>query len=65
MCSGNVNFGSKLRPNLFGGGLVARMLLFLFRLKDSDYLVGSGANRVHCVLFMLMVVQVEMEFKYG
>ena len=46
LCSKKVSLGSSLRPNIFGLGLVARILLLIFILRDLEYSAGSGAKRV-------------------
>ena len=53
MCSGNVSFGSKLRPKVLKKGILASGLLFMLRLRDLEYLAGSGVMRVVRVLFVL------------
>ena len=70
MCSANVNLGSKVRPNILGKGLVARLLLLILRLSDLEYSAGSGVKSVHWVLFvfimrLLLVAHVVMVSRYG
>ena len=70
MCSAKVSLWSRVRPSIFGKGLVARMLLFMVRLRDFEYSARSGVNRVVCVLLVLrmrlfLVAQVVMVSRYG
>ena len=46
MCSAKVSLGSRVRPRIFGKGLVASILLFMDRLRDFEYSAGSGVKRV-------------------
>ena len=45
ICSENVNFGSKVRPRILGKGFMERRLLFIVRLRDLEYLAGSGGEK--------------------
>ena len=70
ICSANVSLGSRVRPRIFGKGLVARILLFIDRLRDFEYSAGSGVKRVVWVLLVLRirlfwVAHVVMESRYG
>ena len=70
MCSAKFNLGSKVRPSILGKGLVARILLFMDRLRDFECSAGSGVNRVVCVLLVLrirlfLVAQVAILSRYG
>ena len=70
ICSANVSLGSSVRPNIFGTGLVARIWLSIYRLRDLEYSAGSEVKRVVCVLFvlrtrLLCVAQLVMVSKYG
>ena len=38
--------GSRVRPSIFGKGLVTRMLLFILRLRDLEYSAGSGVKEL-------------------
>ena len=46
ICLVKVSLGSKVRPSIFGKGLVARILLFIPKLRDLEYSVGSWVKRV-------------------
>ena len=37
---------SRVRPSIFGEGLVTRMMLFIWRLRDSEYSAGSGVKEL-------------------
>ena len=37
MCSAKASLGSRVRPGIFGKGLVARILLLMVRLRDFEY----------------------------
>ena len=70
MCSEKVILGSRVRPSILGKGLVARILLFMDRLRDFEYSAGSGVKRVVCVLLVLrirlfLVAQVVILSRYG
>ena len=60
MCSAKVSLGSRVRPKIFGKGLVARMLLFMVRLRDFEYSAGSGVKRVVWVLLVLRMRQLDL-----
>ena len=70
MWAAKVILGSKVRPSILGKGLVARILLFMDRLRDFECSAGSGVNRVVCVLLVLrirlfLVAQVAILSRYG
>ena len=70
MCSAKVSVGSRVRPSILGKGLVARILLFMVRLRDFEYSAGSGVKWVVCVLLVLrirlfLVAQVAILSRYG
>ena len=70
MCSAKVILGSRVRPSILGKGLVARILLFMDRLRDFEYSAGSGVKRVVCVLLvfrirLFLVAQVVILSRYG
>ena len=70
ICAAKVILGSKVRPSITGKGLVARILLFMDRLRDFECSAGSGVNRVVCVLLVLrirlfLVAQVAILSRYG
>ena len=55
MCSANVSLGSRVRPRIFGKGLVARVWLSILRLRDLEYSAGSGVKRVVWVLLVFRI----------
>ena len=64
----NVSLGSMVSPNIFGKGLVVRILLLI--LMDLEYLAGSGVNRVVSILLvlgmrLLCVAQLVIVSMYG
>ena len=69
MCSAKVGLGSRVRPRILGNGLVARILLFIWRLSDLEYSAGSGVSKVVCVLLVLRMrfcaAQVVIGCRYG
>ena len=70
ICSAKVSLGSRVSPSILGKGLVARILLFMVRLRDFEYSAGLGVKRVVCVLLVLrkrlfLVVQVVILSRYG
>ena len=70
ICAAKVILGSKVRPSITGKGLVARILLFMDRLRDFDCSAGSGVKRVVCVLLvfrirLFLVAQAVMLSRYG
>ena len=70
MCSAKVSLGSRVRPRIFGKGLVASILLFMDRLRDFEYSAGSGVKRDVWVLLVLRIrllqlAKLVMESRYG
>ena len=51
ICSVKVSLWFKVRLSIFGKRLVARILLFMFILRDLEYLAGSGVKRVDWVFW--------------
>ena len=43
---GRGKLGSRVRPSIFGKGLVTRMFLFIWRLRDLEYSAGSGVKEL-------------------
>ena len=70
MCNEKVSLESRVRPWIFGNGLVTIILLFMDSLRDFEYSAGSGANMVVWVLLVLRIrllrfAQLMMESRYG
>ena len=55
MWAAKLILGSRVRPRIFGNGLVASILLFMDRLRDFEYSAGSGVKRVVWVLLVLRI----------
>ena len=45
ICSAEVSFGSRVRPCIFGKGLVARILFFMLKLRNLEYSAGLEVKR--------------------
>lgn len=70
MCLLNVNFGSKVRPRIFGSFMVGSVVLLIWSLSVVLYSAGSGVKRVVVVFDALSDswfcnVHAWISFRYG